>query len=109
MSHSTYIPPPAVADNARRGLELRATFKRGGTAVGMALGQALAKREPVPPSGIRRMYAYFARHEVDKKGKHFDDPVRPSNGYIAWQLWGGDEGREWVTNIRKDLLLHLHS
>lgn len=100
----TFIPPPAVAEAATHGLALRATFRRGSTPVGMALGHELSKRHPIPPSVIRRMYSYFARHEVDKKGKYFSDMKRPSNGYIAWQLWGGDAGKEWATRLRNELI-----
>jgi hypothetical protein len=50
------------------------------------------------------MYAYFARHEVDKRGKNFGNDAKPSNGYIAWLLWGGDPGRAWATKVRAQLL-----
>ena len=42
------------------------------------------------------MNAWFARHEVDKKGKGFspgDD--YPSPGRVAWAAWGGDPGQTW--------------
>ncbi len=98
------IPPVAVAKEAMRGLELRAQFRRGGTAVGLDRARVLARRDKLTPHEIRHMYAYFARHEVDKKGKNFYNSIRPSNGYIAWLLWGGDVGREWVTKIRAEIL-----
>ena len=45
------------------------------------------------------MTSYFSRHEVDKEAADFGNDDDPSAGYIAWLLWGGDEGREWAENI----------
>lgn len=47
------------------------------------------------------MTSYFARHKVDKSGKDFNNKDKPSNGYIAWLLWGGDAGKEWAESIKK--------
>jgi hypothetical protein len=99
----TFIPPPAVAAEAREGLALRKQFGRGATPVGWARGRQLAARRPVSEDVIKRMYSYFARHFVDKQGKNFDNPLKPSNGKIAWLLWGGDSGARWVHDIRKSL------
>jgi RNA polymerase subunit RPABC4/transcription elongation factor Spt4 len=49
------------------------------------------------------MHSYFARHEVDKKGKDWDNQSSPSAGRIAWLGWGGDAGRSWVNGIMKKL------
>ena len=85
-----------MAAAARKGLKLRAKFGRGGTHVGVARAEQLSAREPLTPKDIRTISAYFARHEVDKKAKSrvWGDESDPSAGYIAWLLWGGDEGRE---------------
>jgi hypothetical protein len=44
------------------------------------------------------MVSFFARHEVDKQGEGFSpgEPGYPSNGRIAWALWGGDPGKSLV-------------
>jgi hypothetical protein len=44
------------------------------------------------------MHSYFARHEVDKKASGFKpgEDGYPSNGRIAWALWGGDAGWTWA-------------
>lgn len=78
---------------------LRRQFKRGGTMVDVACARDLKNRRTLSPSTIKRMVSYFARHEVDKQGKNWDNGHRPSNGYIAWQLWGGDSGRSWAMKI----------
>ena len=43
------------------------------------------------------MNSFFARHEVDKRAEGFRPGEKgyPSNGRIAWSLWGGDAGQTW--------------
>jgi hypothetical protein len=89
-------PTESMANNARRGLELRAKFGRGGTSVGVARARDVMNRKELSPETVGRMYSFFSRHEVDKKGKDFNNPERPSNGKIAWLLWGGDSGFAWA-------------
>lgn len=93
--------PQIVADNAAKGLGLRKAFGRGGTEIGVARATELKNRRNLSPSTIRRMVSYFARHEVDKKGKNYGNEDNPSAGYIAWLLWGGDEGRAWALDMKK--------
>lgn len=94
-------PPATVAAAARRGLELRREYGRGGTAVGVARARDLSNRRELTVETAKRMVAYFTRHEVDlqapaaKRGH----PEYPSAGYIAWLLWGGDAGRTWARKI----------
>lgn len=94
-------PPVTVAAAARRGLELRREYGRGGTAVGVARARDLSNRRDLTVETAKRMVAYFTRHEVDlqapaaKRG----NPGYPSAGYIAWLLWGGDAGRTWARKI----------
>jgi hypothetical protein len=45
------------------------------------------------------MYSFFSRHEVDKKGKDWDNAENPSNGKIMWLAWGGDAGFAWSRAI----------
>lgn len=92
----TATPTAAVAKQAERGLALRETFGRGGTEVGVARARQLKAREPLDMAAMKKMRSYFARHDVDKRGKGWADPEKPSAGYIAWLLWGGEDGRDWV-------------
>lgn len=92
--------PKVVAENAAKGLELREKFKRGGTDIGVARARDLKNRVNLSPNTIKRMVSYFARHEVDKRGKDFFNAEKPSAGYIAWMLWGGDEGRAWAIEMK---------
>lgn len=94
-----FTPPKGAQENARRGLELREKFKRGGTMVGVARARDLSNGRSLPLKTINRMVSYFARHEVDKKGKDWGNASNPSRGYIAWLLWGGDAGKTWADSI----------
>ena len=95
------IPPAEVTAAAKRGLELRAKFRRGGTSVGAHRAKELAERRPLSPRDVVAMSAYFARHEVDKASKSHEwaDETDPSAGYIAWLLWGDEPGRRWANSL----------
>ena len=97
-------PTESMANNAKRGLELRRKFGRGGTAVGVARARDLSNRNELSPDTVLRMYSFFSRHEVDKKGKDWNNAERPSNGKIAWLLWGGDSGYSWATSKRNAIM-----
>ena len=47
------------------------------------------------------MFSYFSRHEVDKQAEGFSagEEGYPSNGRIAWALWGGDAGFSWSKRL----------
>lgn len=95
------VPPATVAAAARRGLELRREYGRGGTAVGVARARDIAGRRDLSIDTVRRMVAYFDRHEVDLEAPAArpGHPDYPSPGRIAWLLWGGDAGRAWSRRI----------
>ena len=96
-----FRPPAGVADEAQRGLDWRREYGRGGTEIGIARARDLAGRRNVSPETARRMKAYFDRHEVDKEGEGWSPSQDgyPSNGRIAWALWGGDAGRSWANQL----------
>ncbi|WP_434990780.1 DNA-binding protein [Xanthomonas melonis] len=96
-------PPSNVASAAARGLRLREQHGRGGTAIGVARARDLSAQKSLSVQTIRRMHAYFARHEVDKNGKGWADRSAPSAGYIAWLLWGGDAGQRWAEKLLQRL------
>ena len=62
-------PTESMASNARRGLELRKEYGRGGTSVGVARARDISNRTNLSPQTVQRMFSYFSRHEVDKQGK----------------------------------------
>lgn len=95
--------PESVQKAAQRGLDLRKEHGRGGTSVGLATARLLAKGGTVSPQKARHIAKYFPRHEVDKQGKGWGDRANPSNGYIAWLLWGGDPGRSWSSKLVRQM------
>lgn len=99
----SYKPTEAMRAEAQRGLDWRKEYGRGGTAVGIARARDIAGGKSLPLETVLRMRSFFARHEVDKKGKGFSpgEDGYPSNGRIAWALWGGDPGKSWADNIAR--------
>ena len=105
MAAAEFKPTAKMAANAELGLKLREEFGRGGTDVGVRRARGLAKRQALNPRDIKSMYSYFARHEVDKQAsrREWGSRTNPSAGYIAWLLWGGEEGKSWVGKQRDKL------
>ncbi len=103
--HIDFSPPAGAREEAQRGLDWRDEFNRGGTAVGIARGRDIANGTNLSPDTIVRMTSYFARHEVDKQGEGFSpgEDGFPSNGRIAWALWGGDPGRAWSEKVKRQM------
>jgi hypothetical protein len=99
----SYKPTDGMVAEAERGLAWRREYGRGGTEVGLARARDISNRKNLPIDTVKRMKAYFDRHEVDKKGKGWSpgEDGYPSNGRIAWALWGGDPGYTWAKTIVK--------
>ena len=99
--HIDFTPPAGVRDEAAKGLAWRSEYGRGGTAVGIARARDLSNGTTISPDTARRMKAYFDRHEIDKQGKGWapGEPGFPSNGRIAWALWGSDPGYAWARKL----------
>lgn len=91
------VPTEEMAEAAARGLALRKKHNRGGTAVGVARARDIKNRTELSPETVKRMVAFFDRHEKNKAGGEDDA------GYIAWLLWGGDPGRAWANRKVKEL------
>lgn len=101
----SFSPPSSVRAAARRGLELRKKHGKGGLTTqeagkqgigsGVARAGDLAGGSKISYATIKRMSAFFSRHEKNKSGGEDDA------GYIAWLLWGGDAGRAWARRIIK--------
>ncbi len=102
MSEKTgYKPTSGMQSAARRAIKLKeqGKAKGAGTAVGWTRAGQLARGESLSLSTVKRMYSYFSRHEVDKKGKDWNNSESPSNGKIMWLAWGGDAGYSWSRKI----------
>lgn len=96
-----YTIPAGVQAEAKKALEWRKEEKRGGTPVGLNTARTLAKGGQIGIEKIRHIAKYFPRHAVDKKGKGWvpGEDNFPSNGRIAWALWGGEPAKRWASAI----------
>lgn len=97
----TYSPPAGARSAARKAIKFKEDGKAtgAGTAVGWTRARQLANGERLSLSTVKRMYSYFSRHEVDKKGKDWGSQSNPSKGYVMWLAWGGDAGYSWSRSI----------
>ena len=90
-------PTEGMKVEAQKGLDWREEFGRGGTRVGAVRARQIVAGENLSDDTIKRMFSFFSRHEVDKQAEGFNagEEGYPSNGRIAWALWGGDAGYKW--------------
>lgn len=100
-AEDTYNDYPAAAKaNAKKAIDWKEKYGRdvvkGGTAVGWQRAHQLAKGEKLSRDVVSRM-AQFNRHRKNSKidPEYKEEPWR-DNGYIAWLIWGGDEGVDWA-------------
>jgi HK97 family phage major capsid protein len=98
-------PTEGMVSEAQRGLDWREEHGRGGTAVGVARARDIVNGRELSLNTVKRMYSFFARHEVDKQAEGFSQGEKgyPSAGRIAWALWGGDAGQSWAKRIVKSM------
>jgi len=95
----SYKPTEAMANNAKRGLEMRdksTPSNKGGTQVGLQRANQFAKRESVSLDTVMRTYQFLSRARVYYK------PGQNTKGTQAYLLWGGPAGLTWARNILKD-------
>ena len=96
-----YKPTAGMKAAARKAIKFKedGKAKGAGTMVGWTRARQLVNGETLSLSTVKRMYSFFSRHEVDKKGKDWGSQSNPSNGYIMWLAWGGDAGFSWSRKI----------
>ena len=100
---ASYTPTQEMAKNAEMALKVREgkpDSQKGMTPVGLARARDLINKRPLSEETVRRMKAYFDRHEVDKQGSTWDEKGK---GWQAWNGWGGDAGRTWANRIVNQL------
>jgi hypothetical protein len=91
-----YKVPIKVKKEALKGLEM--SWKHNYTSasgIGLVRAMQLVVKPKIWERSVDRMKAYFTRHQSDKQGEHFGDNRKPSRGYLAWLVWGGDSGFAW--------------
>lgn len=101
----SYRPTDAMVNNARRALRWKDDGFDGGTIVGLTRANQISNKENLSEETVVRMFSFFSRHEVDKQAEGFYSGQEgyPSNGRVAWDLWGGDAGFSWSRNIVQGL------
>lgn len=93
--------PKGAKEEAKKGLEWRKEFGRGGTSVGANSARYLLNNTTAGAEKVRHIAKYFPRHEVDKRAEGYrqGEDGYPSNGRIAWALWGGEAGKSWSQKL----------
>lgn len=104
-----HTPPEGVRSAAARGLELRAKWKRGGITNSEASAQGigsgvqratnLTNGDSISIETVRRMAAFFSRHQKNYRPDEKETDGGPTAGTIAWLLWGGNAGKAWANGI----------
>jgi hypothetical protein len=96
-----YTPNSGMKAAARRALKWKEQGKAtgAGTPIGWGRATDIVAGRSMSLSTVKRMYSFFSRHEVDKKGKDFYNTSNPSNGRIMWDAWGGNAGFAWSRSI----------
>ena len=107
-----HVPPEGVRSAARRGLEARKKWGRGGLSnteasdqgIGSGVQRAanLANGDAVSTETVRRMHAFFSRHAKNYRPDAKEPDGGPTAGTIAWWLWGGNAGKAWAASIVAD-------
>lgn len=96
-------PNREMQEAAERGLRLYEDGRGGDGLVPATIADArkMTAREALSENKVRRMPAWFARHEADER-PGWDTPGEETPGFVAWLLWGGDAGRRWSeTKVRQ--------
>jgi len=98
-------PTDGMVTAAKRALEWRREYGRGGTDVGVARARNIANRDNLSDETVKRMYSFFSRHE-NNKAKHYsakEPDGGPTAWRIAWDLWGGNAGYSFSKRIAERL------
>lgn len=100
----TFKPPKSAINNAKKGLDFRKKYGRGGLtpaeakSYGIDSGITRAKRiskGKLSRHDVRRMSAFNRHRQNYNPSKKMADGG-PTAGTIAWLLWGGTSGVNWA-------------
>lgn len=104
----SYQTTEAMKNAARRGLELREKWNRGGLDTRQAseegVGSGVARARDIIEGSlsldsVKRMAAFFSRHEKNFRPDVKESDGGPTAGTISFYLWGGSSGRAWSNAI----------
>ena len=99
--------PAAAKKNAQKAIDWKEKYGRdevdAGTPVGWARAHQLAKGENLSTDTVKRMSA-FNRHRKNSSIKtELKETPWKDKGYVAWLIWGGDEGVDWAIEKSKEI------
>ena len=69
-------PTGGMVEEAKRGLDWRSEFGRGGTEVGIARARDISNGKNMSVKTVKRMFSFFSRHESDKKAEGLEREKR---------------------------------
>jgi hypothetical protein len=96
--------PAAVREEAMRAVRMAHKHNYGAWhMIGLARAVQLATVPRIDTRSVERMRAFFTRHAKDARAPHFGDDTRPSRGYLAHLVWGGDPAKEWVMGMERKM------
>lgn len=104
----SYQTTEAMKNAARRGLELREKYGRGGLDTRQAseegVGSGVARARDIIEGSlsldsVKRMSAFFSRHEKNFRPDVKESDGGPTAGTISFYLWGGSSGKAWSNAI----------
>lgn len=100
----TFTAPADVREAAARALVWIKEGRAGSgfTAVGRKRASDLANGHPLSLDTVKRMKAYFDRHQPDRDADGFQSTTDPTPGRVAWDAWGGTPGWEWAKGVVRD-------
>jgi len=94
--------PAAVRDEAMRAIRMAHRFNYGAwNFIGLARAIQLATIPRIDARSVERMRGFFTRHAKDAEAAGFGNDERPSRGYLAHLVWGGDPAKEWVMGMEQ--------
>jgi hypothetical protein len=108
VNEESYNDYPAAAKaNAKKALEWRDKYGRdevdAGTPVGWARANQLAGGENISADTVKRMAAFNRHRKNSSVSAEYKDTPWKDRGYVAWLIWGGDEGVDWAIEKSKEI------
>ena len=107
-NNKTFTPPPNVAQRAQEALNAVSSNKltSSGTNAGSGLSKAkeLATKQTQGFDQMRRMKSYFETNQESYNAEKAAGKSVNDSGIIqAWELHGGDSGKDWVNQEMNSL------
>lgn len=91
--------PDAVANNAKRGIELNEKIgNKCSTPIGKIRAKQLSQKKNISIETIKRMYSYLTRAE-----EYYNESDTEACGTISFLLWGGLAAKRWSESKLKEL------